>query len=94
MLIHHGDIHHIFPRNFLKKKGLSRGKYIQAVFDQCDSGKPRYGAITDMALLKENLGLNCLPHDIEEYAYENYEEFLLGRRKLMIKKIKTYYQSL
>ena len=29
MLIHHGDIHHIFPRNYLKKKGLTRGKYNQ-----------------------------------------------------------------
>lgn len=29
MLTHHGDIHHIFPRNFLKKQGLTRGKYNQ-----------------------------------------------------------------
>ncbi len=29
MLTHHGDIHHIFPRNFLKKKGLARSKYNQ-----------------------------------------------------------------
>ncbi len=29
MLTHHGDIHHIFPRNFLKKQGLSLGRYNQ-----------------------------------------------------------------
>lgn len=29
MLNRHGDIHHVFPRNFLKKQGLSRGKYNQ-----------------------------------------------------------------
>jgi len=29
MLIHHGDIHHIFPRNFLKKKGFTQSKYNQ-----------------------------------------------------------------
>ncbi|TYC63825.1 DUF262 domain-containing protein [Marinobacter sp. BW6] len=29
MLNHHGDIHHVYPRNFLKKQGLSRGKYNQ-----------------------------------------------------------------
>jgi hypothetical protein len=29
MLTHHGDIHHVFPRNFLKKRGLSRSKYNQ-----------------------------------------------------------------
>ena len=29
MLEHRGDIHHIFPRNYLKKAGLTRGKYNQ-----------------------------------------------------------------
>ena len=29
MLVHHGDIHHIFPRNFLKKQGMTRGRYNQ-----------------------------------------------------------------
>lgn len=29
MLTHHGDIHHIFPRNYLKKQGLRRSKYNQ-----------------------------------------------------------------
>lgn len=29
MLNHHGDIHHVYPRNFLKKQGLSRSKYNQ-----------------------------------------------------------------
>lgn len=29
MLTHHGDIHHIFPKSFLKQQGLPRGKYNQ-----------------------------------------------------------------
>src|SRR5690606_36499753 len=29
MLTHHGDIHHIFPKNFLKRRGLLRSKYNQ-----------------------------------------------------------------
>lgn len=29
MLTHHGDIHHIFPKNFLKQQGLLRSKYNQ-----------------------------------------------------------------
>jgi hypothetical protein len=29
MLTHHGDIHHVFPKNFLKGRGLSRSKYNQ-----------------------------------------------------------------
>ncbi|MCF6751741.1 DUF262 domain-containing protein [Pseudomonas stutzeri] len=29
MLTHHGDIHHVFPKNFLKRRGLARSKYNQ-----------------------------------------------------------------
>jgi hypothetical protein len=29
MLTHHGNIHHLFSRNFLKRQGLNRGKYNQ-----------------------------------------------------------------
>lgn len=29
LLLHRGDIHHLFPRNYLRKNGLSRGKYNQ-----------------------------------------------------------------
>jgi len=29
MLIHAGDVHHIFPKNYLKKQGYSRSKYNQ-----------------------------------------------------------------
>ncbi|KZY60189.1 hypothetical protein A3742_09090 [Oleiphilus sp. HI0071] len=29
MLEHHGDIHHVFPKNFLKKHGFTQGKYNQ-----------------------------------------------------------------
>ncbi len=29
MLTHHGDIHHIYPKNFLKKLGLPKAKYNQ-----------------------------------------------------------------
>jgi len=29
LILHRGDIHHLFPRNYLKKNGLTRGKYNQ-----------------------------------------------------------------
>ena len=29
LILHRGDIHHIFPRNYLKKAGLTRSKYNQ-----------------------------------------------------------------
>lgn len=39
MLEHRGDVHHIFPKNYLKKAGLTRGKYNQVanyVYTQSD----------------------------------------------------------
>ncbi|MGY1489336.1 GmrSD restriction endonuclease domain-containing protein [Methylobacillus pratensis] len=119
MLTHHGDIHHIFPRNFLKNQGLEKGKYNQVanyvyvqqevnikvgdtapavymadVFSQCESGEPRYGAITCLEALKANLSANCLPEALDAYKPENFEVFLAMRRKLMAQKIKHYYWSL
>ncbi|MCL6472717.1 MAG: DUF262 domain-containing protein [Firmicutes bacterium] len=29
LLLNHSDVHHIYPRNYLKKQGLSRGRYNQ-----------------------------------------------------------------
>lgn len=29
LILHKGDVHHIFPRNYLKKHGLTRGRYNQ-----------------------------------------------------------------
>ena len=29
LIVHRGDIHHVFPKNYLKKYGLKRGKYNQ-----------------------------------------------------------------
>lgn len=29
LLLNHGDVHHIYPRNYLKKQGLARGRYNQ-----------------------------------------------------------------
>ena len=69
-------------------------EYINDVFAQCETGKPVYGAITDKSQLIENLKTSCLPVDIENYNYANYESFLADRRILMAKKIKQYYESL
>ncbi len=119
MLLQHGDIHHIFPRDFLKKQGLTLKnynqvanfvylqqevnikignkppiEYINSVMEQCDSGHPVYGAITDKEQLIKNLQINCLPVNLDDYQFENYDSFLLERRKRMAKKIKAYYSSL
>ncbi len=115
-----GDIHHIFPKGYLQKNGITdKSKYNQianysyldtqtnisigdkapnvyfkTVFDQCDSKEMKYGNISELSLLKENLIINCIPENIVSMDASHYEDFLLNRRKLMAKKIKDYYYSL
>ena len=114
-----GDIHHIFPKEYLKENGFEKNKYNQEgnyvyldrpvnisigkmapkiyfslAFEQCSTGEIKCGAITDLDQLKDNLATNCIPLDVVNMDYTNYENFLEERRKLMAKKIKDYYYSL
>lgn len=68
--------------------------YFKTVFEQTETKELKYGNITDVDLLKENLKINCIPENISSMNVENYEDFLLERRKLMAMKIKEYYKSL
>ena len=113
------DVHHIFPRDFLKSEGMSRwqynqianyvitqteiniaiGKkepriYLNEMMDQCNGGKQKYGNITDMPTLKKNLKMNCIPDGIEYMTIDNYQDFLIQRRKLMANRIRKYFESL
>ena len=119
LILQRGDIHHIFPKEYLKTKGLNRkeynqianyvytqseinirigkkspNKYMSDVFRQCDNKTPKYGGITDIKKLQENLEENCIPEDLKNMEFEQFEKFLEERRILMAKKIKTYYHSL
>ena len=115
-----GDIHHIFPKRYLQKRGINEkaqynqianftfldtqtnimigekapNEYFKFVFEQVDSKVPRYGNILDINTLKENLKTNCIPEDIVFLGVEDYDKFLLERRKSMARKIKKYYYSL
>lgn len=113
------DVHHVFPRAYLKKQGINRGQYNQIanyvvaqseiniaignkepkryfgeLMDQCNGGKKKYGNITDIDEMKVNLAMNCIPEGVENMDVEQYADFLAMRRKLMAKKIKTYFESL
>ena len=119
LILHRGDIHHIFPKNYLKKAGLTRSKYNQIanyvymqqevnikvgnkapetyfseVLNQCHTGELKYGAIATRKELSKNLEENCIPESVFTMTIENYQEFLMERRKLIAKKIKAYYYSL
>ena len=115
-----GDVHHIFPREYLKQNGvvdrskynqvanyvyldtqvnISIGKkapseYFKAALEQCSSDEMRVGTIKNEADFYSNLEANCIPRDVVNMTYTDYEEFLLARRKLMAAKIKKYYWSI
>jgi len=119
LILNKSDVHHIFPKNYLKKAGMTKGRYNQianyaitqseiniAIKDrapseyfkqlkeQCNGGEKRYGGITDMDELQENLRTHCIPEGVEEMTVEDYDVFLEERRKLMAAKIKKYFGSL
>ncbi len=115
-----GDIHHIFPKDYLQKSGITEkskynqianytyldtttniaignkapNEYFKMVFEQCETKSPKYGNISEISILNDNLAANCIPESILNMDASNYEQFLLERRKLMAKKIKNYYYSL
>ena len=115
-----GDIHHIFPKNYLQTNGLkdkvrynqianytyldtgtniaigdkSPNVYFPEVLSQCESKVAKYGNITELEVLHNNLFTNCIPETIFTMTVEQYDEFLLSRRKMMAEKIKNYYYSL
>ena len=68
--------------------------YLKTILNQVNNGQMRIGAITDEQSFKENLKQNCIPESILEADFEQYENFLKERRKLMALNIKEYYLSL
>ncbi|MCS7258174.1 MAG: DUF262 domain-containing protein [candidate division WOR-3 bacterium] len=119
LILQKGDIHHIFPKEYLKSRGMKRDQYNQianycytqseinikiknsspkeyfsVVFKQCKGGKLKLGGIDNIETLKQNLEENCVPEEIKDMEFEQYEDFLEKRRALMAKKIKEYYYSL
>ena len=115
-----GDIHHIFPRNYIKKEldapqGLYNqvanyaylekrinikiadrrpGDYFTEARDACLSGAAYFGDIASTDELSKNLADNCVPEGIYEMDAEDYEVFLAQRRRLMAKKIESYFKGL
>jgi hypothetical protein len=119
LVSHRGDIHHIYPKSYLKKNGVLQNKYNQIanyvmtqqeiniklgakspstyckqLIEQVNSGNLQYGAIEKEAQLMNNFKIHCVPEMIIDGEVENYDEFLIERRKLMAIKIKEYYYSL
>ena len=119
LLMNRSDVHHVYPRNYLRKQGLTRGQYNQianfvlaqseiniAIGDkppeqyfaelakQANGEEKKYGGITDLANLRANLTMHCLPESLLDGAVPSYEDFLEQRRRLMAQKVKAWFQAL
>ncbi len=68
--------------------------YFSDLQEQCSSGVPRYGGITDSDNLRENLMAHCIPEGMDAASVESYDAFLQERRKRMAAKIRDYYRGL
>ena len=115
-----GDIHHIFPKQYLVDNGFDKHDYNQvANYAYLDTplnikiGKksPKeylnealnaikgsqdnsFKSIKSEAEFLQNLEDNCIPADILNMDFNNYQEFLEARRVKMTQLIKQYYYSL
>src|SRR5947208_2162764 len=72
----------------------SPAEYMQAVVAQCHEGPVRYGGITDLAQLWQNLAANSIPESVCSMTVDNYDDFLAERRRLMAHKMREYYGKL
>lgn len=68
--------------------------YFAELKEQCTGGKRKYGGITEMDELRDNLRQHCIPETVLEDLDEDYDFFLEERRKLMAAKINSYFAML
>ncbi len=68
--------------------------YFQELAEQCNGGPKKYGGITDLAEMRANLRINCLPESLLDGVIPAYDDFLDQRRRLMAQKIKTYFEGM
>jgi hypothetical protein len=72
----------------------SPSAYFRELAEQCNGGAKRYGGITDRDELIANLHTNCIPVSMLDGELKEFGAFLDERRKLMARKIKTWFQTL
>lgn len=67
---------------------------LRQIQDGCATNETQIENITSIDDFNQNLHTICIPATIKDWTYENYDQFLLERRKLMAQKIKEYYEGL
>ena len=69
-------------------------EYMKSIIEQCNGQDNKYGAISTLDDLYNNMEENCIPKSFIDMTIDNYDDFLKERRKLMAQKIKEYYNAL
>lgn len=78
----------------IKIKDKAPKEYMSQVKKQCNGGEIVYGGINSMDKLEDNMNQNCIPENIFEMDYTDFNKFLEERRILMAQKIKRYFLSI
>lgn len=69
--------------------------YFKEAFESAKNEGKVFGYPMTVEELKENLIQNCIPLEIVDWDYNDYQsKFLVERRKLIAKKIENYYKSI
>ena len=68
--------------------------YFSEIFQQIENHEIIVGNLKTKQEYDENLLQNCIPKEVRNMTFENYDDFLAKRRILMARKIKNYYKSL
>ena len=101
-----GNIHHIFPKAYLRKNGFKQSEYNQ-IANYVWITQPRNLEIGDRApkdymsdseTIKyhsiENDKENAIPSTLKDYDYHQYSHFLEERRRLMAQNIRQLFESI
>jgi len=68
--------------------------YFEIITTQMQDNNKQVSGISTYEELLDNLQMNAVPTDIMQMSFDDYNDFLTARRKLMATKIKGYYHSL
>ena len=79
---------------FIAIGGKGPETYFKELADQCSGGPKKYGNITDVAEMRANLRMSCVPESLLDGEIPDYDDFLEERRKLMALKIKSWFEVL
>jgi hypothetical protein len=69
-------------------------EYFELVTSQIAADNRLVSGLASQEELLANLKANCIPTEIMTMGLEDYQDFLVMRRKLMAQKIKDFYFSL